>query len=68
MLGGSKVECASRGNALTTRCLSLRDRLAVDDEMIFTDVVFKDIKGGGKIRTAPELRIRVIKPLPEEGD
>lgn len=62
MLNGSKIECTCRENKLTVRCLSLRDKLLVGDQMIIKDVVFKDIEGGGKIRTAPELVITVVKP------
>lgn len=66
VLNGKKLECTCRENKLTVRCLSLRDKLLVGDEMIIKDVVFKDIKGGGKIRTAPELVITVMKPDDEK--
>ena len=65
VLNGKKLECTCRENKLTVRCLSLRDKLLFGDQMIIKDVVFKDIKGGGKIRTAPELVIRVVKPEDE---
>lgn len=68
VLSGSKVECYCRDNTLTTRCIALRDKLGVGDEMAIEDVVFKDIKGGGKIRTAPDLNITIVKPDPEELD
>lgn len=66
MINGEKLECTCRENKLSARCLALRDKLSVDDEMIISDVVFKDIKGGGKIRTAPELKITVVKPYEDE--
>jgi hypothetical protein len=62
VLNGKKLESTCRENKLTVRCLSLRDKLLIGDQMIIKDVVFKDIKGGGKIRTAPELVITVVKP------
>lgn len=66
LLNGNKIECTCRENKFTTRCLSLRDKLLVGDQMILEDVVFKDIKGGGKIRTAPKLTITIVKPYDEE--
>lgn len=60
--GNKKFECTGRGDALDPRCKVFRDKLLVGDKMVIEDVVFKDIKGGGKIRTAPELSITVIKP------
>jgi hypothetical protein len=66
VLNGKKIECTCRENKLTVRCLSLRDKLMVGDQLLIEDVVFKDIKGGGKIRTAPELTITVVKPDDEE--
>lgn len=66
VLNGKKLECTCRENKLTVRCIALREKLLVGDQMIIKDVVFKDIKGGGKIRTAPELVITIIKPDDEE--
>ena len=60
--GDKKYECTGRGNMLDARCKVFREKLLVGDHMIVEDVVFKDIKGGGKIRTAPELNIEVVKP------
>jgi len=60
--GNKKFECTGRGDALDARCKVFRDKLLVGDKMVIEDVVFKDIKGGGKIRTAPELSITVVKP------
>lgn len=67
LLNGEKIECTCRENKFSTRCLSLRDKLLIGDQMVIKDVVFKDIKGGGKIRTAPELTITVIKPYEDKG-
>jgi hypothetical protein len=66
VLNGKKLECTCRENKLTLRCLSLKDKLLVGDQLIIKDVVFKDIKGGGKIRTAPQLVITVVKTDDEE--
>lgn len=63
---GKELTCTGRGGEISARCVALRDRLAVGDEMIINSVVFKDIKGGGKIRTAPELKIKVKKTVEEE--
>ncbi|MEZ4722183.1 MAG: hypothetical protein R2813_09940 [Flavobacteriales bacterium] len=65
-ISGQNMECTCRENKLTARCIALRDKLSVDDHMIIKEVVFKDIRGGGKIRTAPDLNIRVVKPYKEE--
>jgi hypothetical protein len=66
VLNGSNIECTCRENKLTLRCIGLREKLLVGDQLIIKDVVFKDIKGGGKIRTAPELVITVMKPDDEK--
>ncbi|GEM_PF-2855441 len=65
-LGRSKIECTCSANKLSARCMALKDKLAIDDQMVIKDVVFKDIKGGGKIRTAPALKLTIVKPDPEE--
>lgn len=64
-LGKSKIECTCRESTFTARCLTLRDKMAIGDEMVIKSVVFKDIRGGGEIRTAPELKITVVKPEEE---
>lgn len=66
VLNGKKIECTCRDNKLTVRCIALRDKLLIGDQMLIEDVVFKDIKGGGKIRTAPELTISIVKPYDDE--
>lgn len=65
-IGRNEIECTCRGNKLTARCMALKDKLAIDGTMEIKDVVFKDIKGGGKIRTAPALKLTIVKPEIEE--